>query len=246
MSICILGNDDLGNRSLVCQYLLHYLEEKQLKCGVVIFEKIGIFLAEYISVKNNYFNLKIEEMSYQRKTNRYKISPRDAVLNNLNEEEIAQYERDANFVYQNVEFYPISKKNFRQVMNLIENNQSLECVFIHGYIKYLADIGQIVMQGLEEIKAIEMSIEPEGRKLFFSSFIPSLDYIKRERIKKYCTKTFANVLLCIDKRLVTFTKEDYQQEEYMSVTNKNENLIAYRIKLDPKVKIEWGNQIWKK
>ena len=181
MSICILGNDDLGNISLTCQYLLHYLEEKQLKCGVVIFEKIGVFLAEYISVKNNYFNLKIEELSYQRKTNRYKISPRDAVLNNLNEEEVAQYERDANFVYENVEFYPISKKNFRQVMNLIENNQSLECVFIHGYIKHLAEIGQIVMEGLEEIKAIEMSIEPEGRKLFFSSFIPSLDYIKREK-----------------------------------------------------------------
>lgn len=240
MSMCILSNDDLGSLSLIIQYLQYYLEEKGNSCTLILFNKtIAEFLAEYICVKNSYFNLKIDKMKYNKKKNIYTIQPRDILLNNLNEEEVAQYERDAMFVVNNVNIYSnIKYKNFDSISSLVVNNNNSECVFIHGYIKYLAGTGKIVAEGLEKIKLLESMIENDGRKLFFSSFLPSLDLKQRNDLKNYCVKTFSNVILCIDTRLLLFTKEEYEDKNYMTVNNKNENLIAYRLKLDGKVKIE--------
>lgn len=240
MAICICGNDNLGNKNVLLEYLVHYEKSMSERIAVVLFdEDITTFLADYLCVKNSWTNLKLDKVRWNKSEKKYKIPALEAVLNNLSETDVEMYEQDLSDLLERVKiFSKIKTSNYKEILNVVINNTDYEYVFMHNYIRFLASVGTIVEEGLNDIYQLASTLEQEGRRLIFTTFLPSLNFKQREKLKAICVKKFDHVILTLDTRICKFTKEEYENEQCTDISNKNKFLIAYRLKHESKVNID--------
>ena len=239
MAVCILGRHGVDN--VLCDYI-SFNEPSSTFVNVVVLceQDIGTFLAKYLTVKCIYAELKITKLLFSKAKKCFTLKAIEAIKNNVSAEELAEYETEVSKLLAYTKIYQsVPQKKMLEVISIVQSMDKVSNVFIHNYIKSQATLSFIVQEGMTTMKKVESLLEDKGMLLVFTCFLPVIDYANRVLVKESASKSFSNVIICLDKRELIYTKEDLDEIEHMKIEDPfNDNLVAYRYKRETKLQVE--------
>lgn len=238
MAICILGRRGVEN--VLCNYI-QYNEPQNTFVNAIILcdESIGVFLARYLMTKCVYANLKLTKLTFSKSKKCFTLLGKEILKNNVSQDELNEYESEISRLLSYTKIYQnVKTSRLLEVITSLSSSK-VSNVFIYNYIKPHATLAFIVQEGIKTMKTIESMLESTCTQLIFTCFLPVIDYEHRMIVKNMACKTFSNVIICLDKRELIYTKEDLDSIDYMKIEDsENDNLIAYRFKRETKLNID--------